>query len=118
MKIRYSERVLTHIPVIFASDDYVGEGTVNNVSVPGCEVMSSKAVEPGSYLEMKLLMPDNGPTLCVGLAKIRWSKGRRFGVEFIRMPGGDQIRLGRLVKQERVLRSNARLHASRMLHFR
>ena len=38
MKIRYSERVLTDFPVIFAGDAYVGEGVVNNVSVPGCEI--------------------------------------------------------------------------------
>ena len=36
MKIRYSERVLTEFPVIFAGDSFVGEGTVHNVSVPGC----------------------------------------------------------------------------------
>jgi hypothetical protein len=112
MKIRYSERVVTDFPVIFASDAYVGEGVVHNVSVPGCEISSSKPVEAGTYLEMKLMMPDSGPSLSVGLAKIRWCKGRRFGVEFIRMPGGDQVRLGRLVKQQRVLRSTPRLHHS------
>jgi hypothetical protein len=116
MKIRYSERVLTGFPVVFAGDAYVREGIVNNVSVPGCEISSTKPVEPGTYLEMKLLMPDSGPSLCVGLAKIRWCRGRRFGVEFIRMPGGDQIRLGRLVKQQRELRSSPRLRSSRMLH--
>jgi hypothetical protein len=84
MKIRYSERVLTDFPVIFAGDAYVGEGVVNN----------------------------SGPSLSVGLAKIRWCRGRRFGVEFIRMPGGDQVRLGRLVKQQRAFRSTARLHHS------
>ena len=40
-----------------------------------------------------MMMPDSGPSLSVGLAKIRWCRGRRFGVEFIRMPGGDQVRL-------------------------
>ncbi len=69
MKIRYSERVLTDFPVIFAGDAFVGEGVVNNVSVPGCEIISNKPVEPGTYLEMKLMMPDNGPSLSVGLAK-------------------------------------------------
>jgi len=31
---------------------------------------------------------------------VRWCEGRRFGVEFIQMPGEDQVRLGRLVKHE------------------
>jgi hypothetical protein len=117
MKIRYSERVLTGFPVIFASESFVGEGTVDNVSVPGCSIVSDKIVKPGTYLEMKVLMPDNAPSLCVELAKIRWRKGRRFGVEFIKMPGVDQVRLGRLIKRHRAARSSARLQHPRMLHF-
>jgi PilZ domain len=117
MKIRYSERVITDFPVIFASESFVGEGRVRNVSVPGCAIVSNRMVEPGTYLEMKVLMPDNGPSLCVELAKIRWRKGRRFGVEFIRMPGIDQVRLGRLIKRHHGHKALARLQSSRMLHF-
>ena len=117
MKIRYSERVTTRFPVIFASDSFVGEGTVHNVSVPGCAVVSNRVVEPGTYLEMKVLMPDSSPSLCVELAKIRWKKGCRFGVEFIRMPGVDQVRLGRLIRRHREVKTATRLQRARMLHF-
>lgn len=99
-KLRYCERVSTQIPVIFAGEAYVGEGTVLNVSVPGCAVQSKKAVQPGCYLEMRMLVPDASPPLSVGLARVRWSDGRHFGAEFIRMPGEDQVRLGRLVKRQ------------------
>lgn len=99
-KLRYCERVRTRFPVVFAGETYVGEGTVLNVSVPGCEVHSRKRVEPGSYLEMRMLIPDAAAPLRVGLAKIRWCDGRRFGVEFIQMQGEDQVRLGRLVKKQ------------------
>ena len=109
MKLRYCERIKSHFPVIFSGDSYVDEGTVSNVSVPGCEVMSKRLVAPGSYLEMKVLVPDNMSSLCVGLARVRWTDGHRFGVEFIRMPGRDQVRLGRLVKKYRALPAPARL---------
>ena len=99
-KLRYCERVYTHFPVVFAGEAYVGEGTVLNVSVPGCAVHSRKRVKPGSYLEMRMLVPDTTSPLRVGLAKVRWCQGRRFGVEFIQMPGDDQVRLGRLVKKQ------------------
>ena len=99
-KFRYCERVHTHFPVVFAGEAYVGEGTVLNVSVPGCAVHSRKRVQPGSYLEMRILVPDTTSPLRVGLAKVRWCEGRRFGVEFIQMPGEDQVRLGRFVKKE------------------
>lgn len=117
MKIRYSERVLTDFPVIFAGDSFVGEGMIQNVSVPGCEIVSNRTVEPGTYLEMKVLLPDDGPSLCVELARIRWRNGRRFGVEFIRMPGVDQVRLGRLIKRHRGVKALTRLQQPRMLHF-
>ena len=71
---------------------------VVNVSIPGCAIQSRKRVQPGSYLEMRMLIPDTRSPLHVRLARVRWCEGRRFGVEFIRMPGGDQIRLGHLVK--------------------
>lgn len=100
VKLRYCERVHTQFPVVFAGEAYVGEGTVLNLSVPGCAIHSRKPVEPGSYLEMRMLVPDITPPLRVGLAKVRWCEGRRFGVEFIQMPGQDQVRLGRLVKNE------------------
>ena len=99
-KLRYCERVHTQFPVVFAGEAYVGEGTVLNVSVPGCAVHSRKLVQPGSYLEMRMLVPDNASPLRVGLAKVRWCEGGQFGVEFIQMPGEDQVRLGRLVKNE------------------
>jgi hypothetical protein len=99
MKIRYCSRVETHFPVIFAGEEFVGEGTVLNVSVPGCAISSVRTVAPGSYLEMKVLVPDLPSPLSIGLAKVRWQEGDRFGVEFIRMPGEDQVHLGRLVKR-------------------
>lgn len=99
-KLRSCERVHTHFPVVFAGEAYVDEGTVFNVSVPGCAVHSRRQVQPGSYLEMRMLAPDITFPLRVGLAKVRWCEGRRFGVEFIQMPGEDQVRLGRLVKNE------------------
>ncbi|MEO8340205.1 MAG: PilZ domain-containing protein [Nitrospirota bacterium] len=99
-KLRYCERVDTQFPVVFAEEAYVGEGTVLNVSVPGCAVHSRKQVQLGSYLEMRMLVPDTASPLRVGLAKVRWCEGEQFGVEFIRMPGEDQVLLGRLIKNE------------------
>lgn len=78
----------------------MGEGTVTNVSVPGCAITSRRPVPAGSYVEMKVFLSDAVSPLSVGLAKVRWCEEDRFGVEFIRMPGDDQIRLGRLVRRQ------------------
>ncbi|MCI0427569.1 MAG: PilZ domain-containing protein [Nitrospiraceae bacterium] len=105
-KLRYCERVHTHFPVVFAGEAYVGEGTVLNVSVLGCAVHSRKRVQPSLYLETRMLVPDITSPLRVGLARVRWCEGRRFGVEFIQMSGEDQVRLGRSSK----MRSLSRCH--------
>lgn len=98
VKLRYCARIDTRLPVVFAGESFVGEGTVLNLSVPGCAITSKKAVRSGSYLELKVLLPNQTPPLSVGLARVRWCQGRHFGVEFIRMPGNDQVRLGRLIR--------------------
>jgi hypothetical protein len=116
MKLRYCTRVETHLPVVFAGESLVGEGTVLNLSVPGCAIFSRKPVRPGAYLEMKVLLPDATPPLSVGLAKVRWCDGRHFGVEFIRMPGDDQVRLGRLVRRQTSFGAH-RIDAARHTHF-
>ena len=118
IKIRHCPRVHSNFPVVFTTENCVGEGMVVNVSIPGCAIQSRKRVQPGSYLEMRMLVPDTTSPLHVGLAKVRWSEGRRFGVEFIRMPGGDQIRLGHLVKTTVHLESpsgSSRWHSAQCL---
>jgi hypothetical protein len=40
MKMRHRLRLPLRCPVIFASDEFVGEGTVVDLGVPGCAVES------------------------------------------------------------------------------
>ncbi len=98
-RLRYCPRVESAFPIVFAGDRFVGEGTVLNMSVPGCAVQSKVPVRAGDYLELRVIVLDEGVPLRIHLARVRWSQGRTFGLEFIRMPGSDQVRLGRMVKK-------------------
>lgn len=98
--LRYCPRVESTFPILFAGDRFVGEGTLMNMSVPGCAVQSKVPVRAGDYLELRMIVPEDGVPLRIHLARVRWSRGKTFGVEFIRMPGSDQVRLGRMVKQQ------------------
>jgi hypothetical protein len=100
VNLSYCEQDYTDFPGIFAGETYVGEGTVFNVPIPGCAIHSRKQVPAGTYFEMRVLVPDTTSLLRIGSAKVRWCEGRQFGVEFIQMPGGDQVRLGLFVKNE------------------
>ena len=78
METRHRLRFPLRCPVIFASE-FVGEGTVVDVGVPGCAVESDISPLPGDYVRLHVLMPDQEGLLEVGLAKVRWAKQRRFG---------------------------------------
>jgi hypothetical protein len=84
--------------VIFTSDEFVGEGTVLDLGVPGCAVETDVTPLPGDYVHLHVLMPDKEGPLEVGLAKVRWSEPQRFGVEFLKVSNGQQVRVGRLFR--------------------
>jgi hypothetical protein len=96
--MRHRLRLPLRCPVIFASDEFVGEGTVLDLGVPGCAVESDIAPLPGDYVRLHVLMPDEEGPLEVGLAKVVWAKQQRFGVEFLKVSNGQQVRVGRLFR--------------------
>lgn len=98
METRYRLRLPLRCPVIFACDEFVGEGTVLDLGVPGCAVESDIAPLPGDYVRLYVFMPDDEGPLEVGLAKVRWAKQQRFGVEFLKFSNGQQVRVGRLFR--------------------
>jgi hypothetical protein len=98
METRHRLRLPLRCPVIFASDEFVGEGTVVDLGVPGCAVESDTAPLPGDYVRLHVLMPDEAGPFQVALAKVRWAKQQRFGVEFLKVSNGQQVRAGRLFR--------------------
>src|SRR5690349_15717523 len=100
MQTRHRLRLPLRCPVIFSSDEFVSEGTVVDLGVPGCAVESHRAPPPlpGEYVRLHVLMPGEEGPLEVGLAKVRWANQERFGVEFLRGSNGEQIGVGRLFR--------------------
>ena len=88
LTMRHRLRFPLRCPVIFASDQFVGEGTVVDLGVPGCAVESRVMPSPGNYVRLHVLMPDEEGPLQVGLAKVRWAKQQRFGLEFLKLSNG------------------------------
>jgi hypothetical protein len=87
-------------PVIFGGAPFVGEGTVCNLSLTGCSVTCDRTVLAGSYVRLSLILPDPTSSLFIELGKIRWSRGNRFGVEFIRFPTLTRHRLDRVIEEQ------------------
>ncbi|WHZ23487.1 MAG: hypothetical protein OJF47_002599 [Nitrospira sp.] len=97
MELRSSTRVTVTYPVRLLSDALTGQGTVINLSLPGCAVRTDLPVKPGDYLELQVMAPDQARPLTVGLAKVRWAAHQKVGIEFIRVRRDDQSRIQRLI---------------------
>jgi hypothetical protein len=96
-ELRSAVRVEVDYPVRLSGDSMIGQGTVINLSAPGCAIRTSVPIRPGDYLELRMMTPDEARPLTVGLAKVRWALGEVAGVEFIRVRRDNQGRIHRLI---------------------
>ena len=96
--LRSSTRAAVTFPVRLSCDSKTGEGTLINLSVPGCAIETDLPVEPGDYLELHVMAPDQARPLAVELAKVRWTACHKVGIEFIRVRREHQSRIQRLIR--------------------
>ncbi len=115
MDLRSSTRVTVAYPVRLAGDAMVGQGTLINLSAPGCAIETTLPVQPGDYLELHVMAPDQARPLTVGLAKVRWATEQKAGVEFIRVRQDEQNRLQRLIGQVLEASNGGAIHERREL---
>jgi hypothetical protein len=97
MKQRYRPRIGLRVPVRFAGQAEVGRGQILDLTVPGCSIESRTVVGQGDSLQLEIYVPEHRFPLSVSLAVVRWTKGKRFGVEFIKMHESQQHLLRRLM---------------------
>lgn len=109
MEPRKNLRFSVQLPLSFKGDKIAGEGVVFNLSLEGCGVVfnlslegcavgSDTRIRPGTYLEICIQPHQQDSPIEVELAVVRWSEGREFGLEFIRIRAEEQDRLRRFVK--------------------
>ena len=90
MQGRYKKRVPLNAWVIFSNNELFGQGRLLDLTAPGCQIESRQRVFRGEYLQVRILLPGRTSLFTVKLAAVRWIKGSRFGVEFIRMDKSEQ----------------------------
>jgi len=107
MESRRSPRFSFQCPIAYSGRLIAGFGTISNLSAEGCQMGGDMSVRTGSQLELRMYMPDL--PMKVDLATVRWSKGREFGLEFLRMQPEEQERLSRWLNTLEPCSSHSRL---------
>ena len=97
MEQRKALRFAVGLPISFSSDEVAGGGVVFSLSRVGCTVFSGENVQPGTYLVLRLHLPEEYSPLKVDLAVVHWATGWEFGAEFMRLRTEERERLQRLV---------------------
>ena len=99
MQPRYKPRIRLRFPVTFTSETRIGEGQVLDLTLPGCLIESSAAIEDAQSLQLELFLTGLKLPVSITLGVVRWTKGKRCGVEFIKMHESQQRILQRFVAQ-------------------
>jgi hypothetical protein len=100
MQPRYKNRVPLTASVSFCNGELSGQGRVLDLTAPGCLVESPQKVLKGQYFQLQISLPGRASPLSVMLAAVRWSKDRRFGLEFIKMDRPEQEILDALMAEQ------------------
>lgn len=97
MKRRYRQRIQSKVPVIFTMGSHLGEGHVLDITIPGCLIESPVRIPKGQSLHLKVFLPGLEAPITVSLGVVRWSNGKQFGVEFIKMENSHERLLNQFV---------------------
>jgi hypothetical protein len=101
---RFVCRPYRRIPIwralYYLSGEYVGKGVVTNLSQLGMRIQGEHAVERGMALALRLTLTDDGPTLNIDRATVRWVDGYDFGLDFIRINPVARKHIAHLLNQQ------------------
>lgn len=75
----------------------VDEGTLNDLSLMGCCVVSSAEVKPGTVLHLQVHVADNEAPIPIAQAVVRWQRSKSFGCEFETLNSEGWVRLQEVI---------------------
>lgn len=93
MDRRKHPRFDIQLPIAFSGPAGAGEGRVVNLSREGCCVASEVRPPVGSYLDLRLQLPDEASPLRIESAAVRWVTEAEFGIQFLYMQQAVHARL-------------------------
>lgn len=83
MERRKFPRFDIRLPVAFSGPGGAAEGVVVNLSREGCCIASDARPPAGTYLDLRLQLPDDASPLTIESAAVRWVTEQEFGLQFL-----------------------------------
>ncbi len=92
-------RIGVDYAVTFTGDRLTGAGTLTNLTIAGAEIQSAVDCPIDAHLCLRIQSSGARPPIVVTLAVVRWKRGDRFGVEFVRFDGQSKQQLQDMLNQ-------------------
>ena len=97
-------RLSVTCPVMYCVTSTVGEGTIKNISAVGCTIETGQPLLAGQNVALRLMLPNQGESLPIDEAQVRWVHGNLAGIEFVQVEPAANLRLHGFVWNGMVLR--------------
>jgi hypothetical protein len=98
--LRPYRRIPTWRVLYYLSGESVGKGVVTNLSQSGMRVQGEHAVVPGLNLALRITLADDGPTIEIERATVRWVEGYDFGLKLVHLSPLASKHIAHLLSQQ------------------
>ena len=92
--IRTYHRIPVRCSIYYMGGEFLGKGTVMNMSRNGFRVLGDHQVVPGMELAVRLSLSDKDEPVEMQRVVIRWVRGLLFGAKVVMVKPDDQDRIG------------------------
>ena len=99
MQPRTRPRIEVDYPATFTHDQLSGNGTLTNLTISGAEILSQVDLPIDGHLTLRVQATGARPPIVIALAVVRWKRGDRFGLEFVRFDGKSKQQLEEMLNQ-------------------
>ena len=101
--IRTYHRIPVRCLLYYMGGEFLGKGTVVNMSRNGMRVLGDHQVVPGMELVLRLSLPDKDEPVEIQRVVVRWVRGLLFGAKIVTLAPDGEERVGELLKRQTAL---------------
>jgi len=83
--LRPFRRIPTWCVLHYLGGEFIGKGIMTNLSQAGMRVQGDHTVTPGLQIAIRVVFAENGSSVQIERATVRWVNGCDFGLEFVRI---------------------------------